>query len=195
MLNDSGNRVTVEISAVKVRIGEERAAVMFVDNRTRTIFGQKYIDAKKNALEDIVSRYAEDVLANLKVCYQREATLAERKGTLVPSRGCHPSKDPGNHYVDDRRRLIAGAGRFLPAEGLEELPTGRFADDTVPIRRGECVVYRPVRFFRDHLDVPHDSIVTVEFLPGLPRETVRVEPHDPDPERPRTGWNDAVRIV
>jgi spermidine synthase len=84
MLNDSGNRVDIEISAVKVPIGEDRAAVMFVDNRNRKIFGQKYIDAKKNALEDSVSRYAEDVLANLKVCYQREATLAERKGRSFP---------------------------------------------------------------------------------------------------------------
>jgi spermidine synthase len=49
MLDNAGRRVTVEISAVKVRIGEERAAVVFVDNRTRKIFGQKYIDAEKNA--------------------------------------------------------------------------------------------------------------------------------------------------
>jgi len=55
-----------------------------VDNRTRKIFGQKYIDARKNALEDSVSRYAEDVLANLKVCYQGEASLAERKGRSFP---------------------------------------------------------------------------------------------------------------
>jgi len=74
----------VEISAVKVRIGEDRAAVVFVDNRTRKIFGQKYIDAEKNALEDSVSRYAEVVLANLKVCYRMEATLAERKGRSFP---------------------------------------------------------------------------------------------------------------
>jgi len=84
MLDDAGRRVTVEISAVKVRIGEERAAVVFVDNRNRKIFGQKYIDAKKNALEASVSRYAEEVLADLKVCYQREATLAERKGRSLP---------------------------------------------------------------------------------------------------------------
>jgi hypothetical protein len=87
MLDNAGRRVTVEISAVKVRIGEERAAVVFVDNRTRKIFGQKYIDAEKNALEDSVSRYAEDVLANLKVAYQREATLAERAGKGYPPAG------------------------------------------------------------------------------------------------------------
>ena len=84
MLDDAGRRVTVEISAVKVRIGEERAAVMFVDNRNRKIFGQKYVDAKKNALEYSVSRYAEDVLVNLKACYQREASLEERKGRSFP---------------------------------------------------------------------------------------------------------------
>jgi spermidine synthase len=87
MLDDAGSRVAVEISAVKVRIGAERVAVIFVDNRTRTIFGQKYIDAKKNALDDSVSRYAKDVLANLKVAYQREATLAEGKGEALPPAG------------------------------------------------------------------------------------------------------------
>lgn len=85
MLDDSGNRVEIEISAVKVPIGIDRAAVMFVDNRTRTIYGQKYIDAKKNTLDDSVSRYAEDVLANLKVCYQGEASRAARKGRSFPS--------------------------------------------------------------------------------------------------------------
>ncbi len=84
LLDDAGRRVTVEISAVKVRIGEERAAVVFVDNRTRTIYGQKYIDAGKNALEESVSRYAEDVLANLKVFYRQEADLAERTGRSFP---------------------------------------------------------------------------------------------------------------
>jgi len=84
LLDAAGRRVTVEISAVKVRIGEERAAVVFVDNRTRKIFGQKYIDAEKNALEGSVSRYAEDVLANLKVGYRREADLAERAGKSFP---------------------------------------------------------------------------------------------------------------
>jgi len=87
MLNEAGNRVAVEISAVKVRIGEERAAVVFVDNRTRTIYGQKYVDAKKEELEERVQRYADDVMSNLKSAYQKEAVNAAREGRAYPLAG------------------------------------------------------------------------------------------------------------
>jgi spermidine synthase len=86
-LNESGNRVVVEISAVKVRVGEERAAVVFVDNRTRAIYGQKYIAAKKEELEERVRRYADDVLSNLKSAYQKEAVNAAREGRAYPLAG------------------------------------------------------------------------------------------------------------
>jgi spermidine synthase len=87
MLDDSGKRVEIEISAVKVRIGEDRAAVMFVDNRTRTIYGQRYIDADKEELEVRVSRYTDDVLSSLKAAYQREAILAGQTGKVLPPAG------------------------------------------------------------------------------------------------------------
>lgn len=84
LLNDSGGSVVVELSAVKVGIGEERTAVIFVDNRTRTIYGQKYIDMKKEDLEEGVRRYAGDVLSSLKSTYRREAALAVRDGRRYP---------------------------------------------------------------------------------------------------------------
>ena len=87
MLNESGNRVAVEISAVKVRVGEERAAVLFVDNRTRAIYGQKYVDAKKEELEERTRRYADDVLSNLKSAYKKEAVKAAREGRAYPLAG------------------------------------------------------------------------------------------------------------
>ncbi len=87
MLDESGHRVEIEISAVKVRIGENRAAVVFVDNRTRTIYGQKYIDAEKEELEVRVSRYADDVLSGLKTAYQKEGILARRAGKVFPPSG------------------------------------------------------------------------------------------------------------
>ncbi len=87
LLDDAGHRVTVEISAVKVRVGEERAAVIFVDNRTRKIFGQKYIDATKDKLEDRVSRYAEEVLRGVKGTYDRESASAGNAGTPLPPAG------------------------------------------------------------------------------------------------------------
>ena len=91
--------------------------------------------------------------------------------------------------------ICGGWGGCLPAEDPQEFLPGRFADDAAPLRRGDGAGHRLVRFFRDHFDVPHDFIGTVEFLLGLPRKVIRVEPHDPAPERPRAGWNDAVGIV
>jgi spermidine synthase len=87
LLNESGIPVVLEISAVKVRVGEERAAVVFVDNRTRTIYGQKYIDAKKEELEERVRGYADDVLSSMKTAYQKEASLAARDGRRYPLAG------------------------------------------------------------------------------------------------------------
>jgi spermidine synthase len=87
LLNEAGNRVAVEISAVKVRIGEERAAVVFVDNRIRTIYGQKYVDARKEELEERVQRYADDVMSNLKSAYQKEVVNAAREGRAYPLAG------------------------------------------------------------------------------------------------------------
>jgi hypothetical protein len=84
LLNEAGGIVVVEISAVKARIGEDRAAVIFVDNRTRTIYGQKYIDAKKEGLEEGVRRFADDVLSRMKTSYQEEASLAARGGRKYP---------------------------------------------------------------------------------------------------------------
>ncbi len=87
LLNESGTRVIVEMSAVEVRIGEERAAVVFADNRTRTIYGQKYIDAKKEALEESVRRYAGEVLSSLRTAYGREPAFAARDGKAYPLMG------------------------------------------------------------------------------------------------------------
>ena len=81
---ETGNKVSLEISAVKVRVGEERAAVIFVDNRSRTIYGQKYIDARKEELEGRVRIFADDVLSNLKTAYRKEAVLAAREGRAYP---------------------------------------------------------------------------------------------------------------
>jgi spermidine synthase len=81
---EMGDKSSLEISAVMVRIGEERAAVIFVDNRSRTIYGQKYIDARKEDLEGRVRIFAEDVLSSLRAAYQREAILAARNGRAYP---------------------------------------------------------------------------------------------------------------
>jgi hypothetical protein len=61
----SGNRVNVEISAVKVPIGNRRAAVIFVNNRVREIFGQRYFDGEPGELDATIQQFVNDVFAVL----------------------------------------------------------------------------------------------------------------------------------
>jgi spermidine synthase len=84
LMNETGEKVTLEISAVKVGVGEERAAVIFVDNRARIIYGQRYIDADQEELEARVRQFADDVMKNLRIAHQRETLLAMRDGRPYP---------------------------------------------------------------------------------------------------------------
>ncbi len=65
LLDKSGNRAGLEISAVKVRIGDRRAAVIFVDNRARVIFGQRYFDGSPQELDGAIRRFVDDVFGVL----------------------------------------------------------------------------------------------------------------------------------
>jgi spermidine synthase len=83
-LDDRGEKVLVEISAVRVGVGEERSAVIFVDNRARTIFGQVYIDAPKEELDGRIHRFAADVMTALKKTHEKEAAVAASHGKAHP---------------------------------------------------------------------------------------------------------------
>ncbi|MEW6719329.1 MAG: fused MFS/spermidine synthase [Thermodesulfobacteriota bacterium] len=100
LLDDAGRRAVLEISAVKVRIGESRAAVIFVDNRTRTIFGQKYIDSEKGELEERVRKYADEVMSAVKAAYAREAAIASGAGRMYP---------PADATMPKLRAVISGS--------------------------------------------------------------------------------------
>jgi spermidine synthase len=65
LLDEKGEKGVVEISAVKAGVGKERAAVIFVDNRTRTIYGQLYIDAPSEILEGKIGRFSDEVMSDL----------------------------------------------------------------------------------------------------------------------------------
>ncbi len=83
-VDDRGGKVLVEISAVKVGVGEERVAVIFVDNRARTVFGQLYIDAPREKLDSRILRFTEDVMSGLKQTYKEEAAVAASHGKSYP---------------------------------------------------------------------------------------------------------------
>ena len=69
----------MEIAAVLVPVSRTRAAVMFVDNRARIVYGQRYVDDYEST--EAVSRLVADVMATIRAVYQREAeiSLAGRK--------------------------------------------------------------------------------------------------------------------
>ncbi len=90
LLEDGGTLVSLEISAVRVNIGDRRAAVVFVDNRTRTIFGQRYFDAEPGELDGIIRRFVDEafaVLASAKTVDEVKAAIGRKvQGNPAASR-------------------------------------------------------------------------------------------------------------
>lgn len=84
LLSKSGKRRVVEISAVMVRVGEKRAALMFVDNRAREIYGQLYLDGAGGELEMRIRRIADEVMGELERAYRKEAAAAVGDGRTLP---------------------------------------------------------------------------------------------------------------
>jgi hypothetical protein len=87
LLDRSGAKIFVELSAVMVRVGDQRAAVIFVDNRSKIIYGQIYVDTPKEELERRVHQIADEVMTNLRAAYRQEAALAARDGISYPAAG------------------------------------------------------------------------------------------------------------
>ena len=67
VLTDSGTLGTVEITAVLVPVSRSRAALMFVDNGARVVYGQTYVDDYQEG--DTVSRISADVLRAAREAY------------------------------------------------------------------------------------------------------------------------------
>lgn len=97
-----GTICRLEITAVTMQTGKGRAALLFVDNTERTIYGETYLDGEGAALDARVATVAAEVLAAL------DAAAAE----LVSSA---PSGRPGGAALRDKvrdvvaRRLSAAA--------------------------------------------------------------------------------------
>ena len=83
LLNAGGKNVVVELSAVIVRISDERAAVMFVDNSARKIYGQRYLDAP--GLDAKIHRFTDGVMSDIEAAYRQEARTALAEGRTFPS--------------------------------------------------------------------------------------------------------------
>ena len=81
-LSKSGGRTLVEFSAVLVPISRSRASVMFVDNRAKTVYGQRYVN--DYAQGDVVQRLVDAVMAEVRRTYQKEAELAVGQQKAFP---------------------------------------------------------------------------------------------------------------
>jgi len=82
LLDERGTPLVVEISAVLVPVSRGRAAVMFVDNRARVVYGQRYVDDYERG--DAVARLVADVMLAIRVAYQKEADVAGARRTAPP---------------------------------------------------------------------------------------------------------------
>ena len=82
LTSDGGRRVVVEITAVLVPVSRTRAAVMFVDNRARVVYGQRYVDDYEGS--EAVSALVADVMATIRALYQTEAAIAIARRNAPP---------------------------------------------------------------------------------------------------------------
>jgi spermidine synthase len=82
---DGGTRRELQISAVAVWIGDTRAALVFVDNEKRDVYGQRYFDGPTEQLRGVVERFAAETLEALRTAYGEAAAEAGRGGQALPS--------------------------------------------------------------------------------------------------------------
>ena len=77
-LDAMGNKKAIEISAVIARVSQERAAVMFVDNAARKIFGQRYFSGIN--LDERMGEFAKEVFSHIEKRYRAETQMALKDG-------------------------------------------------------------------------------------------------------------------
>jgi spermidine synthase len=77
-----GVKSEVAISVVIVRISDERAAVMFVNNAARKIYGQRYLSG--SGLDEQIHRFADGVISEVEDAYRQAARSALTEGKVFP---------------------------------------------------------------------------------------------------------------
>jgi spermidine synthase len=82
LLDDQGKKVEKKISAVLARVSEERAAVVFVDNAARIIYGQVYFSGSD--LEAMIHRFTAEVITDIQASYRIDVQVAIGEGKKLP---------------------------------------------------------------------------------------------------------------
>jgi len=88
LLNEKGEPIRLEISAVIVRVSEERAAAIFVDNAARVIYGQRYFSGSD--LDKTIAEFVSGVMTAIRTVYDRETQIAVSQGRKYPAG--HPTQ-------------------------------------------------------------------------------------------------------
>ncbi len=82
LMGEGGKPKILEISAVLVPVSKTRASIMFVDNNSRTVYGQVYVDDYDR--DGRAQRFAGDVMAAMRADYDRNATTARTRQKSLP---------------------------------------------------------------------------------------------------------------
>ena len=85
LTGETGAQVVVEILAVLVPVSRTRAAIMFVDNQARVVYGQRYVDDYEGSAA--VSRLVADMMGTIRAVYQNEAAIASARLKAPPQAG------------------------------------------------------------------------------------------------------------
>jgi hypothetical protein len=83
---DGGTPTHLEITAVSLGTGTGRAALIFVDNAARDVYGERYFEAPESELEAHVRAEAGEVLDALRQEHAALVREAARRGLPAPSR-------------------------------------------------------------------------------------------------------------
>lgn len=84
LFSQAGSRqASVEVSAVMSRISEEMAIIDFVDNRSRTVYGQLRIPGMHS--DESIARLAGDAISRIEDVYREETEAASLKGRGLPA--------------------------------------------------------------------------------------------------------------
>ncbi|MBK7189812.1 MAG: hypothetical protein IPH86_14340 [bacterium] len=93
VLEADGTPANLDITAITMRTGTGRAALLFVDNAERSIYGETYLAAAESALDARIAAVAADVLSAL------DAAAAELTART-------PSGRPGGAALRERARAV-----------------------------------------------------------------------------------------
>ncbi len=85
LMNESGEAVVVEISAVLVPVSKTRASIMFVDNHARVVYGQFFVNEYERS--EFAQRFVHEVMTAMGTAYQREAANSRGQRRVLPAAG------------------------------------------------------------------------------------------------------------